>query len=282
MSDRLVSNVSDTARWVAVYRAWESAKPDALFHDPFAARLAGEHGEAIAALAPRQVRNGWPTITRTKLIDDLVMASMQEGCDCVINMAAGLDTRPYRLALPPSLEWIEADLPPMIEEKQRVLAGEQPVCRLTRVKVDLSDTAARSELLDRAGGFRKALVLAEGFLIYLEEPQVRTLALDLAARREIRWWVLDIASPAVMQMMLKQMGKLLANAPMKFAPPNGVGYFEALGWKAEDICSLLPSAARFKRLAFPLNLFAHLPQPDPRNVGRARWSAIVRLERADR
>jgi O-methyltransferase involved in polyketide biosynthesis len=45
-----VSNVSDTARWVAVYRAWESARPDALFDDPYAQSLAGERGQAIAAL----------------------------------------------------------------------------------------------------------------------------------------------------------------------------------------------------------------------------------------
>src|SRR5262249_23119204 len=35
-----LENVSDTARWVAVYRAMESARPDALFHDPYAERLA--------------------------------------------------------------------------------------------------------------------------------------------------------------------------------------------------------------------------------------------------
>jgi O-methyltransferase involved in polyketide biosynthesis len=58
MADRIVSNVSDTARWVAVYRAWESARPDRLFSDPLAARLAGEQGEAIAAMAPRHMRSG--------------------------------------------------------------------------------------------------------------------------------------------------------------------------------------------------------------------------------
>jgi O-methyltransferase involved in polyketide biosynthesis len=42
MSQPLVSNVSDTARWVAVYRAWESARPDALFRDAFAERFAGD------------------------------------------------------------------------------------------------------------------------------------------------------------------------------------------------------------------------------------------------
>src|SRR5215831_17804871 len=92
MADRIVSNVSDTARWVAVYRARESARPDRLFSDPLAARLAGEQGEALAAMAPRHMRSGWPMIIRTRLIDDLVLASLRDGCDCVANLAAGLDT----------------------------------------------------------------------------------------------------------------------------------------------------------------------------------------------
>jgi len=57
----LISNVSDTARWVAVYRAWETARPDALFRDPYAERLAGERGKQIVAQLPmsRVARNGW-------------------------------------------------------------------------------------------------------------------------------------------------------------------------------------------------------------------------------
>jgi O-methyltransferase involved in polyketide biosynthesis len=42
-----IGNVSDTARWVAVYRAMETARPDAIFRDPFAERLAGERGLEI-------------------------------------------------------------------------------------------------------------------------------------------------------------------------------------------------------------------------------------------
>jgi hypothetical protein len=44
--------------------------PGTLFSDPLAARLAGEQGEAIAAMAPRHMRSGWPMIIRTRLIDD--------------------------------------------------------------------------------------------------------------------------------------------------------------------------------------------------------------------
>ena len=39
-----IENISDTARWVAVYRAMETERPDAIFRDPFAARLAGDTG----------------------------------------------------------------------------------------------------------------------------------------------------------------------------------------------------------------------------------------------
>jgi O-methyltransferase involved in polyketide biosynthesis len=80
MTEALIANVSDTARWVAVYRARETTRPDALFKDPFADRLAGERGLAIAAAAPRQTRNGWPWVVRTRLIDDLIQTSIKEGC----------------------------------------------------------------------------------------------------------------------------------------------------------------------------------------------------------
>src|SRR5580704_7908520 len=96
----LVRNVSDTARWVAVYRAQESARPDALFKDAYADKLAGERGRAIAAHVPRQARSGWPMVVRTRVMDDLIVASIADGCDRVLNLAAGFDTRPYRMALP--------------------------------------------------------------------------------------------------------------------------------------------------------------------------------------
>ena len=161
--DALVADVSDTARWVAVYRAQESARPDALFHDPLADRLAGEQGRAIVASLPRRIRDGWWLVARTKVIDDLIERAIAQGCDRVLNLAAGLDTRPYRLDLPPELVWVEADLPALIAEKDRVLADQTPRCRLSRHAVDLADPAARDAFLTEAlAGARKAFVLTEG------------------------------------------------------------------------------------------------------------------------
>jgi methyltransferase (TIGR00027 family) len=281
MSASPVSNVSDTARWVAAYRATESARPDALFHDPYAHILAGERGRAIAALVPRQARSGWPMVTRTKLIDDLVQEAIAAGCECVLNLAAGLDTRPYRLHLPASLFWVELDLPALTEEKERLLKDARPRCQLRRIKVDLADAPARAAALQSAiGTAREVLVITEGLLLYLDDPQVESLAAGLSALPAIRWWVLDLLSPQLLRMLTKSIGRHLENAPMKFAPPNGVAFFEALGWRNAAVHSILRGAERFRRLPFFLRLFTLLPDPDPRKLGRARWSAVVHLERA--
>jgi methyltransferase (TIGR00027 family) len=278
-----ISNVSDTARWVAVYRAWETTRADALFRDPYADVLAGERGRAIAKLMPKQARSGWPIISRTRLIDDLVLAAIAQGCDCVLNLAAGLDARPYRLELPASLRWVEADLPALVDEKERALADAKPRCQLSRIRVDLADPAARAAVLRDVLGFsHKAFVISEGLLIYLEEAQVRSLAQDLLVQAAVRWWVVDLASPELLEMMHKTMGRFLASAPMKFGPSNGVAYFEALGWGVTQVDSVFHAARRFGRLPWFLRIFALLPKPDPRKLGRARWSGVVQLERPTR
>jgi len=67
MSDApLIRNVSDTALWVAAYRALESERPDALFHDPYARELAGERGWRILEGLPKARRTDWPMVVRTR------------------------------------------------------------------------------------------------------------------------------------------------------------------------------------------------------------------------
>jgi methyltransferase (TIGR00027 family) len=253
-----------------------------LFNDPYAKTLAGERGQAIATLMPAQARSGWPMIARTKLIDELVQAAVAQGCDGVINLAAGLDTRPYRLALPDSLQWIEVDLPALIEEKEQLLADAKPRCRLRRIKADLTNVEARVVALQEAvTPFRQALILTEGLLVYLDHAQVRDLSRDLAALAAVRNWILDLGSPAILELMNKGMGAHLTNAPLKFAPANGIAFFEALGWRVVQVQSIFRAAVHFRRLPWFLRPFALLPEPNPRNLGRARWSGVVQLTRAE-
>lgn len=277
--DAVVSGVSDTARWVAVYRARESTRPDALFHDDLADLLAGEQGGAIVAAAPRRIRDGWWLVARTKLIDDLITGAIEAGCDRVLNLAAGLDTRPYRLDLPADLVWVEADLPALVAEKNRVLADQTPRCRLTRHAVDLADPVARDRFLDEAlAGAHKAFVLTEGLLMYLSAADVTGLSASFT-RPEIAWWVLDFASPGLRKTMNHKADGLLRNAPFTFAPDNGLAFFEELGWTTVSVESVLTAAYRYRRLPRLMRLVARLPQPDPRRPGTKVLSAVACMTR---
>jgi len=183
-----------------MHRALETDRPDALFRDPLARKLAGERGEQIVRQMPPTGDWAWPL--RTHLIDRAILSAIEGGADAVVNLAAGLDTRPYRLPLPQALHWVEVDLPGILEEKETMLRNERPLCRLERVRLDLASVDARRQLFASLGSTaRKALVVTEGLLVYLERDEVTSLARDLAAPATFWRWVLDLQSPGLVRMI---------------------------------------------------------------------------------
>src|SRR5712692_12006561 len=227
---------------MAVYRAQETERPDAAFRDPFARALAGERGERIAKAMTAFGDHSWSLIARTYLFDRFVTRFVQGGADLVVNLAAGLDMRPYRMDLPASLRWVEVDLPDILDYKEQILADAKPACALERVRLDLSNADARRGLFDRLGrGTEQAAILTEGLLIYLMAQEVGALASDLARPSSFRHWVVDIASPGLMRMLTKGMGDRVseAGAPFLFAPPEGPLFFGAYGWTPAEVRSIL-------------------------------------------
>jgi len=276
MEEPLIRDISDTARWVAVYRARETERPDAAFRDPFARRLAGERGEQIAEEA------AWSFIARTHLFDRFILRAVEGGADLVVNLAAGLDARPYRMTLPPSLRWVEVDLPEILDYKEEVLAAEKPVCALERVRLDLSNVDARRGLFARLGGSaRQALVISEGLLIYLMRSDIYDLGRDLAEPAGFRHWIVDIVSPGLLEMLKQRMGDLVrqAGAPYVFGPPEGPPFFERCGWKPIEVRSMLKTAAKLGRLPMLLRMLALLPESAGAQGSRP-WAAVCLLSRS--
>jgi methyltransferase (TIGR00027 family) len=277
----LIRDVSDTARWVAVYRARETDRVDAIFRDPFARALAGERGERIANAMPFFTENAWSMLARTYLFDRFVTRLVQGGVDLIVNLAAGLDARPYRMALPPSLRWVEVDLPEILDYKARVLADATPSCALERVALDLSNGDARRGLFDRLGrSANRVAVLTEGLLIYLMTSEVGAIGIDLARQPTFHHWVVDIASPGLMAMMKERGGDQVVGAgvPFLFAPPQGPQFFMSYGWTAVEVKSLLKAAGRLGRLPFALRMISLLPESTGRQGSRP-WSGVVLLGR---
>ncbi len=243
MSDeRGLRNISDTARWVAIYRALESERPDALFHDPFARRLAGERGARITEGKAFANRNAWSFVARTVVFDRFISDAVANGADMVVNLAAGLDARPYRMTLPSQLQWIEVDLPELLAYKTEQLAHETPRCHLERVALDLSNVAARRELFARLSARAKAaMVVSEGLVVYLASEEAGALA-------------------------------------FKFAPDEGPAFFERCGWTPVDVQSMLHNAARLKRLSWWMRMIALLPDSKGRQP-RSPWGGVCLFEK---
>jgi methyltransferase (TIGR00027 family) len=282
LSDLAIRNVSDTAIWAALYRARETERKDALFRDRFAHGLAGARGDRIAALMKAHDRHAWAWVMRTVLFDRLITQEIAEGADMVVNLAAGLDARPYRMPLDPSLTWVEVDLPEILEAKEEVLREERPACALERIRLDLADVSARRDLFRRPGArAKKALVIAEGLLIYLSREEVGALAEDLAEPEGFRRWVFDLVSPGLLKMLQREVGAALdeARAPLRFGPAEGPAFFAPHGWRPLEVRSPLKTAAREKRLPLLLRFAAMLPESSGPQ-GNRPWSGICLMEKS--
>jgi methyltransferase (TIGR00027 family) len=277
----VVRNISDTARWAAYFRAQETSRPDALFRDPYAERLAGRHGVDIAHTLPEGNKHAWAWVARTYLFDQFITQELNQGVDLVLNLAAGLDARPYRMKLSSALQWVEVDLPEILAYKEEILANEKPACSLERVRLDLSDVKARRTLFANLNvRAKKILVLTEGLLIYLSGEEVAALASDLAAGTNFQRWIMDLSSPGLLKMMQKTTGKHLSQvgAPFKFAPAEGPDFFKAHGWEPMEVKSLLKTATKFKRPPFFLRMLGHLPERKA-PAGNQPWSGACLLRK---
>ena len=278
--NQLIENISDTARWVAIFRAEESERADAVFHDPFARRLAGEKGEQIANAIEFGRKNSWSFVARTYHFDEFITQHVEQGYDMIVNLGAGLDARAYRMQLPKTLKWVDVDLPGMIKYKNEILQHKKPNCEYRAIALDLGDRKVRLELFQQLNSeCKKALVVTEGLIIYLTNEQVAGLATDLSSQDHFRRWIFDLTSAALLEMIQKEMqpGLKGSGAIFQFAPEEGEEFFEKYGWKHIESRSKLKTAARLNRLYDELKAYADMPEPPgPRRP--FPWSGDCLLE----
>lgn len=278
-----IEDVSDTALWVAMYRAQESERPDALFHDPLAAVLAGERGKKIAAQMSHGKIMAWVMVSRTTAIDRLIEEAVEKGVDTVLNLGAGLDSRPYRMKkLPATLRWIEVDFPKMIDFKNEKLKGEKPLCRLERIGIDLSNASARQELFKKIDAeAKRVLVITEGVIPYLKNEDAASLARDLAAISSFEFWIQDFYNRKESRRLPGGWRKQLKAAPLQFSTPNWFEFFSQYGWVTDDKIFLSDEAAKNKRpfpFIFPWSIFLRLT-PRSKLLKLREASGYVRLKK---
>ena len=246
-----LERVVDTAKITAISRAIESERPDALFHDPYARLLAGDGIQQALASWP-----GWEfTVAscaiRTLLIDRMIEKAVRESAvDVVVNLGAGFDARPYRLELPRSLTWIEVDHDAVLAEKEEKLHAVEPKCMLRRTALDLADVDSRKTFLDDIAGTASCvLIVTEGVLVYLADDDALKLTRDLMQNRCIGWWITDLVSSAAIDLIEKTLRRSSKprDVDLRFAPADGIRFFQRHGWNAEAAHSCVEEGSRLRR-----------------------------------
>lgn len=243
----LIGSVADTALWTASLRAIEGGRRDAAFIDPFADLLAGAAGRKIArAMSPSAVV-GWGVVVRTSAIDRLLEEAVQAGVDLILDLGAGMDTRPYRLQLPSSLRWVEVDLPAVVAVKNERLRHHRPACRVERIAMNLLAREDRRRLFaDLAGQCRKALVIAEGMIPYFSNADAAGLALDIHGHPAFGEWILDYDNAGMRQTPAGWKRKLKA-APFRFSVVDWFRFFGEFGWKTRKAITSAEESTRLNR-----------------------------------
>lgn len=182
----IASSVGATAVMVAAARAAETARDDALINDPYAKILIADAGtgaweymldddfiakvaEADAELAPLFEHMGNYQAVRTHFFDDYFARAVEAGIRQVVILAAGLDSRAFRLPWPAGTTVYEIDQPKVLEYKSATLAAHriQPSADRREVPIDLRQDWPAALC---AAGFDPAAPtawLAEGLLMYL-------------------------------------------------------------------------------------------------------------------
>jgi methyltransferase (TIGR00027 family) len=182
------SGVAKTAFGVAMIRAEESRRADRLFDDPYAdAFLRAVPGlfaaETRAAERPGSDIADWGSafwahaVVRTRFFDDWLLGTSVHGINQVVLLAAGLDTRAYRLAWPPGCTLYELDLPETLAFKDAVLNAEAAVPRCDRrpVGVDLREEWAQPLIAAGFDATDPTAWLIEGLFIYLSAEEAARL-----------------------------------------------------------------------------------------------------------
>jgi methyltransferase (TIGR00027 family) len=157
-------------------RAKESERADALFNDPWAAALAGETG--LAWIETRPANSVSPIVLRTRYFDDFLQRiTHQNGIRQVVLLAAGLDTRPFRLSWPEQSRCFEVDQQPVLQYKEQILQGvaAQPACQRRTIGVDLTGPWVERLIESGFNPHQPSGWLLEGFLFYLANEQITRL-----------------------------------------------------------------------------------------------------------
>lgn len=169
VEDTALVGVQKTLSPVLKAKALDNRLPDPILGDEYAEEVMrrldpGYDGRRFGA---SQI--GLAAVVRAKAHDDWARGFLTDHPDAVVlHLGCGLDARVYRIDPAAGVDWYDLDYPSVIELRRRFLPPRE---HYTLIASSVTDLA----WLDRIPRGRPVLMIAEGLVPYLTEPEVRRL-----------------------------------------------------------------------------------------------------------
>jgi methyltransferase (TIGR00027 family) len=231
--------VAKTSLLIAAIRAVETNRSEndgRLFTDPFAEVLAGSEGFSILEQVIAEVGEQPSIPLRTRYFDERIKQACAQGIRQIVILAAGMDTRAYRLPFPDGTRVFELERPEVLSYKQEKLGDALPHCVRHTVGVDLREEWQSKLIQVGMNTTERTLWLVEGLLVYLEEAAVLTLfekINSLSVSNSIL--LFDVLGRSLLDapLMAKQLHFLeKLGAPCRFGVDEPEKFMEQFGWNA--------------------------------------------------
>lgn len=171
-------------------RAYESRSPAPILGDVAAAEAVDriQYDWARMRRAMRPASNQYLVTMRAKQLDDWSADFLRRNPDAVVlHLGCGMDTRAFRLHPPDTAQWFDIDQPAVIALRRKLYDD--------RDGYRMIGSSVTGEWLDEIPTDRPVLMVAEGLLMYLTEPEVRRLLQRLTDRFADGELVFDTVSP---------------------------------------------------------------------------------------
>ena len=244
-----------TAHWTASVRAREGEREDHLFHDPWAAILAGPEGRSW--IEQRTEESVIPIVTRTRYFDDFLQRiTHQQKIRQVVLMAAGLDTRAFRLNWPEQTRLFELDQPTVLAYKDQLIlsAGGKPGCERQTIAVDLTGSWWEALLKSGFDSQASSAWLLEGFLFYIPNENIVQILNEVTSLAAMGSWLgFDIINGVMLTSVMTRKWidmQAAAGAPWIGTMDDPVAFLAAQGWEA-NLTQAGAEDANYGRWPFP-------------------------------
>ena len=261
--DDIQSEVGRIALIMAAKRAIETDRPDRLFTDPWAHRLAGTELPTLKARwhhqygdqyeHESQIRSRFVAV-RTRFFDDFLMG-LNGTCPQVVILGAGLDTRAFRLPWATGTQVYEIEQPQVMQYKNTLLQDTVAQCDRHPIAINLQHNWVPLLLGQGYQASTPSLWLMEGLLMYLSVAAVHPLLQNIATLSAPGSWLgADLISTQSLHVGLAQGDRV--RKYWQFGTDDPVQLLAPYGWRVSLTQPGAPNASfgRYTRQPLPLEV----------------------------